>query len=168
MWLVIAAAVALAAQEHAHPTPPAAAPLLDVAKRPIALAAGIGSAHDSIGTTSKEARAFYDQGLAFLHSYWWLEAARSFNQALAHDPTLAIAHAQLSIAYTELNAAAAARESLARAQAREARASDHDRRHIAARVAQAAAETAGAWTSDAQRTLRASLDEALAKYPSDE
>jgi hypothetical protein len=54
--------------------------------------AGIGSAHDAVSTASKQAQAFYDQGLACLHSYVWLEAARSFNQALALDPKLALAH----------------------------------------------------------------------------
>src|SRR5215212_3996193 len=99
MFLVIAAAAAaFAAQPHAHTPPPAAAPLLDVARRPPLVRSGIGAAHDPVGTASKEAQAFYDQGLAYLHSYWWLEAARSFNQALAQDPALAIAHAALSIA----------------------------------------------------------------------
>ena len=56
--------------------------------------------------------ALYDRGLAYLQSYWWLEAARSFNQALSLDPDLAVAQASLSIAYTELNAPGAAGESL--------------------------------------------------------
>ena len=61
--------------------------------------AGIGSAHDPVATASPQAQAFYDQGLAYLHSYVWLEAARSFNQALRLDPKLALAHAGLPIAY---------------------------------------------------------------------
>src|SRR5437762_11957708 len=80
---------------------------LSLAERPVALRSGIGSAHDAVSTTSKEAQAFYDQGLAYLHSYVWLEAARSFNQALRLDLKLALAHLGLTIAYTELNAAAA-------------------------------------------------------------
>src|SRR4051812_448357 len=110
--IVTAWFLVFALQAHAHSAPPAAAELLEVAKRPIALKTGIGVAHDAVGTSSKQAQAFYDQGLAFLHSYWWLEAARSFNQALVHDPKLAAAHAALSLVYTELNAPAAARESL--------------------------------------------------------
>jgi len=54
--------------------------VLDVAKRAIPLRTGIGSAHDTVATTSKQAQAFYDQGLACLHSYVWLEAARSFTR----------------------------------------------------------------------------------------
>src|SRR6266550_8318972 len=91
--------------------------VLDVAKRPVLLRTGIGSAHDTVATTSKPAQAFYDQGLAYLHSYVWLEAARSFNEALRLDPTLAMAHLGLTIAYTELHAAAAAHAALERAVA---------------------------------------------------
>jgi len=100
----------------------------------VPLRTGIGSAHDPVGTRSKDAQAFYDQGLAYLHSYVWLEAARSFNQALKLDSNLAIAHAMLSIAYTELNVPADARAALARATMLAADASEHDRRHIDARI----------------------------------
>ena len=34
------------------------------------------------GRRSPEAQRFYDQGLAYLHNYVWIEAARSFHQAL--------------------------------------------------------------------------------------
>ena len=138
--------------------------ILDFCLRPLPLRQGIGSAHDAVATSSKEAQAFYDQGLAYLHSYVWLEAARSFNQALRLDPNLAIAHAQLAIAYVELNAPEAARNALARAQALAPKASDHDRTHIDARALQMKAE------SDASRlgAYRAALDAALTKYPQDE
>jgi hypothetical protein len=83
MLLLMAAALAVLQGAHAsHPVPPATRDVLDVAKRSVTLRTGIGSAHDSVGTTSKQAQAFYDQGLAYVHSYVWLEAARSFNQAL--------------------------------------------------------------------------------------
>lgn len=167
--LVLLALAALAQQPHEHPAPPpASAALLDVAKRPAPLRTGIGSAHDAVGTESSDAQAVYDRGLAYLHSYWWLEAARSFNEALRRDPKLAIAHAQLSLVYTELNAPAAAKDALARAETLAGGASDHDRRHIEARARTMAAEAAGAWTPDAQRALRSHLDAALAKYPADE
>jgi tetratricopeptide (TPR) repeat protein len=138
---------------------------LEIAARPTTIKAGIGSAHDAVGTKSQEAQRFYDQGLAYLHSYVWLEAARSFNQALRIDPSLAIAHAQLSIAYTELNAPAAAREALERATALEA--SPHDRRHVELRALQMAAEEA---PRDPTKlgAYRAALGEALNAYPHDE
>ena len=118
-----------------------------------------------MSTSSKQAQAFYDQGLAYLHSYVWVEAARSFNQALRLDPKLAMAHLGLSIAYTELNAAPAAHAALDRAKALAA--TDHDRRHVAARALQMAAEDAPA---DAAKLAlyRVALDEALVAFPADE
>jgi tetratricopeptide (TPR) repeat protein len=161
-----AAALAVLQDPHAHTAPPAAASLDEVVKRPVAIRAGIGSAHDQ-GSSLAEAQAFYDQGLAHLHSYVWLEAARSFNQALRLDPKLSMAELGLTVAYTELNAPAAARAALDHARTGAPAASDHVRRHIAVRALQMAAE-------DAPRDLtrlaayRAALDEALAKYPADE
>src|SRR4051794_21969966 len=139
IWLVLAAA--LAQDVHAHPAPVSAV-ALEIAQRAVAIRSGIGTAHDAVSTSSKEAQAFYDQGLAYLHSYVWIEAARSFNQALRIDPKLAMAHAGLTIAYTELNAAAAARAALDRAEALGS--TDHDKAHIAARALQMAAEDAPA------------------------
>src|SRR5436190_23513246 len=50
--------------------------------RPINLRTGIGHAHDPVEGISPEAQTYYDQGLSYLHNYVWIEAARSFNQAL--------------------------------------------------------------------------------------
>jgi tetratricopeptide (TPR) repeat protein len=131
----------------------------------VPLRTGIGSAHDAVSTSSKEAQAFYDQGLAYLHSYVWLEAARSFNQALRIDPAIAMAHLGLTIAYSELNAPPAARAALERARALAA--GDHDRVHIDARALQMAAEDA---RGDAAKlaAYRSALDAALVRYPQDE
>ena len=76
---------------------------LEILERPVPLRPGIGRAHDDVHTTSRDAQALYDQGLAYLHSYVWIEAARSFNAALRLDPRLALAHAGLSVALVELN-----------------------------------------------------------------
>jgi len=143
--------------------------LLDqLAHRPIALRSGIGSAHDSVATSSKDAQTWYDQGLAFLHSYVWLDAARSFNQALRLDPVLAMAYIGLTLSYTELNAAGLARAALEKAQALAPTASDHDRVHIAARVLQMDAESSTGDRSSSLTAYRAALDRALAEYPDDE
>lgn len=131
------------------------------------LRTGIGVAHDAVATASKQAQAFYDQGLAYMHSYVWLEAARSFNQALTLDPNLAIARAELSLAYTELNAPAAAKSALERANALASRANDHDRRHIALRERQMTAEAAPGDTAKLA-AYRQALDEALRQFPQDQ
>ncbi len=150
--------------EHAHAAPSSIV-ALELAKRPVTIRTGIGSAHDPVSTSSRRAQAFYDQGLAYLHSYVWVEAARSFNQALRLDPRLALAQLGLTLAYTELNASPAAHAALDRAKALAA--TDHDRRHVAARALQMAAEDAPA---DAAKLAlyREALDEALVAFPADE
>ena len=152
-WL---AALALTQGAHSHPVPTSVV-AIDLARRPVPLRTGIGAAHDAVSTSSKQAQAFYDQGLAYLHSYVWLEAARSFNQALALDPKLALAHAGLVVAYTELNAPAASKAALERA--RTLAVTDHDKRHVAARGLQAEGKTV---------EYRRALDEALKVFPLDE
>jgi tetratricopeptide (TPR) repeat protein len=164
LFLALTAALAVAQAEHAH-RPPSSATALELAQRPVAMRTGIGSAHDAVGTSSKEAQAFYDQGLAYLHSYVWLEAARSFNQALRIDPKLGMAHLGLTIAYVELNAAPAAREALQRAKALAV--SEHDKQHVEARALQMAAEDAPADTAKLA-AYRSALDAALLKFPNDE
>jgi tetratricopeptide (TPR) repeat protein len=145
------------------------ATLDDLVKRPIPLRAGIGSAHDVVSTSSKDAQAWYDQGLAYLHSYVWLEAARSFNQALRIDPALAMAHVGLTYAYTELSAPAAARAALDRANALQGVASDHDRLHVALRTLQMDAESSEhSRNVPRQIEYRAALDAALARHPDDD
>ena len=138
---------------------------LSLAERPVALRSGIGTAHDAVSTTSKEAQAFYDQGLAYLHSYVWLEAARSFNQSLRIDSKLALAHVGLTVAYTELNAPGDARAALERAQALAVGA--HDRRHVELCALRMAAEAAP--RDEAKlAAYRAALDAAVTAFPQDE
>lgn len=168
-WLL----VVLGLLQNAHAavgsrqSPVASPSIVEIARRPVPLRTGIGPAHDAVSTLSPQAQAFYDQGLAYLHSYVWIEAARSFNQALTLDSRLAVAHAQLSLAYTELNASALAQAALDRAKALSSNANDHDRRHIALRELQAAAERVpGDRTKLA--AYRAALDEALKAFPSDD
>jgi len=161
-WVL--AAVMIGGQAHSLreiPRVPA-----DLLVRPVKPATGIGHAHDAVGTKSKNAQAMYDQGIEYLHSYVWIEAARSFNEALRDDPALAIAHAQLSVALTELNAPADARAEMDRAAALASRADDHDRRHIEARALQMTAEAHPA-DGAALAKYRASLDAALNAFPGD-
>ena len=127
---------------------------------------GIGRAHDEVTTSLPEAQAFYDQGLAYLHSYVWIEAARSFNRALRIDPRLALAHLGLTYVYTELNAPPKAQAALGAARALASSVSDHERRHIEARALQMAAEAAPR-DKTKLAAYRESLDAALRTYPAD-
>ena len=81
-----------------------------ILERPLPLRQGIGKAHEKVTTVSEEAQAYYDQGLAYLHSYVWIEAARSFHQALRLDAELAMAQLGLSYALDELGDPAGAKE----------------------------------------------------------
>src|SRR6266550_3437282 len=74
------------ASPHRMPIIPAA-----MLTRPIDLTAGIGQSHDAVAGIAPQAQAYYDQGLSYLHDYIWIEAARSFNQALRLEPRLALA-----------------------------------------------------------------------------
>ncbi|MEO7156571.1 MAG: hypothetical protein ABI039_03355, partial [Vicinamibacterales bacterium] len=102
----------------------------EVLERPVTIRTGIGTAHDDAGTKSAEAQRFYDQGLAYLQNYVWIEAARSFHQALRSDANLALAQVGLSFAYIELNKPAQARQAITSAQALAAKAGNHIKRHV--------------------------------------
>ncbi|HJQ78968.1 MAG TPA: hypothetical protein VJ828_03390 [Lacipirellulaceae bacterium] len=57
------------AQHAAHVIPTVPQSLLE---RAVPIRSGIGVVHDDAGTKSQEAQAFYDQGLAYLHSFVWI------------------------------------------------------------------------------------------------
>ena len=138
----------------------------ELLERRVAIRSGTGVTHDDARTKSKEAQAFYDQGLAYLHSFVWIEAARSFHEALRHDPSLALAHVGLSYCYVELSKPAQAKQAMAAAQTLAAKSDDHVRRHVEARALQMAAEDAPRDTSKLA-AHRKSLDAAIAAFPND-
>jgi tetratricopeptide (TPR) repeat protein len=159
-----AAALPASAQDHGANRIPDVP--MDLLTRPVTLRAGIGRAHDGVATASADAQKFYDQGLVYLHDYVWIEAARSFNQALRLDPELAMAHVGLSYALAELNKPDAAKAALDRARQLAPSASAHDRLHIEARTAQVAAEAAPADRAKLG-AYRLALDRALEAQPQD-
>ena len=107
-----------------------------VLERPLPIRKGTGAVHEAVTSSSGEAQAFYDQGLTYLHSYVWVEAARSFNQALRLDAKIAMAYVGLSRAYSGLDDLKAARESLERAKALSAAVSVREQRRINIRAKQ--------------------------------
>jgi tetratricopeptide (TPR) repeat protein len=145
---------------HRMPVIPA-----DLLVRPIAIRSGIGVAHDTVATTSPDAQRFYDQGLSYLHNYVWIEAARSFNQAVRLDARSPMAYIGLSLALTGLNQRAAARDAFERARSQPLR-GEHERRHLVVRERQVAAEQAPG-DAGALAAYRAALDEALKQFPED-
>jgi len=133
----------------------------EVLQRPVGLREAVGPLHDAVTTGSKDAQAFYDQGVAYLHSYVWIEAARSFNQSLRADPRLAMAHLGLSRVYSGLDDPLAARAALDEAQARSAGASPRERRRIELRRKQLDAMEDAA-NAEKHLAYKKALDDALA------
>ena len=160
--VALACAVAAGAQDDPHAACAATGWVpREILDRPVGLRPGTGNAHEAVTTGSPEAQALYDQGLNYLHGYVWIEAARSFRQALRVDPKLAMAWLGLSRVYSGLDDAEAARRALAEAQALAAGASPREQRRIALRAKQLEAM---ADLADAARhaAYKKAIDDALA------
>ncbi len=111
----------------------------ELLERPVPLRTGVGNSHEVVTTQSKDAQAFYDQGLNYLESYVWIEASRSFHQALRSDPNLAMAYLGLSRTHSGLDDAAGAEMYFEKAKSLSSGASEREQRRIAIREAQLAA-----------------------------
>lgn len=138
----------------------------EILQRPVTLREGIGKISDPVTTSSPEAQAFYNQGLAYLHSYVWIEAARSCNQALRADPELALAYVCLSRAYSGLEDQAAAQSALENARSLAANLSERERLRVSLRAKQLEA-IGDILNASKHQAYKAALDAALAKYPDD-
>ena len=140
----------------------------EILNRPVSLRQGIGVYHEKVTTSSPLAQKFYDQGAAYIHSYVWIEAARSFHQALRSDPKMAMAYLGLSYAYSPMDYPAA-RAALEQAESLSAAADDRERRRIAIRRAQLDAMAAAGTAEGVAKLLafRQEIDGALAAYPED-
>ena len=137
LCLALACAVSAAAQDDPHAACAAMGWVpREILERPVPLRPGLGNAHERVTTASAEAQQFYDQALDYLHGYVWIEAGRSFNQALRLDPSLAMAYVGLSRVYSGLDDARAARAAVERARALGEKASERERRRIAIRARQ--------------------------------
>jgi tetratricopeptide (TPR) repeat protein len=155
------------AQHEAHDANPVAGLVPEeILERPLSLRQGIGKVHEEVTTTSPEAQAFYDQGLAYLHSFVWIEAARSFHQALRSDPSMAMALLGLSDAYVGLQDFQQAQAAFEKAQSLASKASDreHARLTIRARQLEYLQDSGNLQKYFAYRQ---SVTDALAAHPND-
>jgi tetratricopeptide (TPR) repeat protein len=107
------------------------------ATKPARLVEGYGNVHFPVTTRVAEAQKFFDQGVALMHSFWFYEADRSFEQAARLDPGCAMA--QWGIATSAVNEA---RRDAAVRRAKELapQASARERLYIAAVEARYSAE----------------------------
>lgn len=147
-------------ESHSGPVPE------EILSRPIARRAGAGNAHQKVTTSSPDAQAFYDQGLAYLHSYVWIDAARSFRQALRSDPHLGMAYIGLADAYIGLQDVIAARAACNTAQQFETHMSPAERAWLSIRDLEIAFLESG---SDPARyaPYRQAIDDAIQANPHD-
>ncbi len=60
--------------------------------KPVTMMTGLGDLHHPVSTKIAGAQEFFDQGLRLIYAFNHDEAARSFQQAAALDPKLAIAY----------------------------------------------------------------------------
>ena len=166
--LSIAAATPVSAQDG-HCDAPGQTVDPAILERPTGRRDGIGRSAQKVTTSSPEAQAFSDQGLAFLHSYVWIEAARSFRQALRADPDCAMAWVGLARAEQGMERRNEARAAIARAQALAGRVSERERRYIALRAMQMDAVEPASAEEQARRhaDYKREIELALAADPED-
>lgn len=163
LLLCLAGPLPAAAQSaHDHGTTVAGRIPREIIERAVPIRAGIGKVSHPTSATSRDAQAFYEQGLAYLHSYVWLEAARSFNQAIRIEPGFALAWVGLSRAYTGLEDPKMARETMTHALPG-ATMTEREKRWIDVRVKQldaieAARDQAGARQSAYIKAIDAALE----------
>jgi tetratricopeptide (TPR) repeat protein len=108
----------------------------EILERPLPLRADIGMALERVTTASAQAQAYYNQGLAYLHSYAWINAARSFNEARRLDADLAMASLGLSYALSGIGASRGAQDANQQAQSLASRASPREQLRISLRARQ--------------------------------
>ena len=136
--------------------------------RPIALRKDIGAVHQKVTTSSPDAQAYYDQGLTLLHHYSFIDATRSFRQALRSDPECAMCWMGLARAEQGLERQDATAAAIAKAQALAPKASTREQTFIALRAQQIEAQNAPrAEESEKHAAYKKALDKALASYPDD-
>jgi len=138
----------------------------DVLQLPITLRNNVGHVDDPVTTSVPEAQAFYNQGVACLHNYVWIDAARSFNQALRLDPQLAMAHVGLFRVFINVNDLSAAAEEVRKAQALQTSITDRERGRIEVTAKHLEARQ-DLQNHAKHETYKQALDAALNSHPED-
>src|SRR5262245_27884976 len=106
--------------------------------------------HYRVSTHSPECQAFFDQGLGYLYSYVWMEAARSFETATRHDPECALAWWGLSRALERWGKNDASTKALLKADELKDKASHREQQLILARM-QEKGQAPGVGDSEARK-----------------
>src|SRR5262249_436914 len=127
----VLACPSLLSAQSGHETHMATGPVpRNILELPVGFREGIGKLHEKVSTSSTQAQAFYDQGLAYLHSFVWIQPIRSFHQALRLDPKMGMGFVRLAEAYIGLQDVATARAAFQRATELAPSLSDRERAWI--------------------------------------
>jgi tetratricopeptide (TPR) repeat protein len=135
-------------------------------KRP-RLQDGFGKIHMPITTESANAQAFFDQGLALLHSFWFYEADHSFAEAARLDPECAMA--QWGIAMAAINDTRRD-EAVKRAEALSNKVTERERLYITAVAARYEGQKDAVQNNPflgSTESYRGALRRLVAAYPQD-
>ena len=167
VFLIVAPAFA-----QQPPQKPAAPPTTDTlpitALAPAKLVPNLCVLKYRVSTNSPDCQAFFDQGLGYLYSYVWMEAARSFETATRHDPDCALAWWGLSRALAHWSRGDA-NKALQKANELQGRASDREQLLIKARMQERGLAPGVGGTKDARRTAAIdTIDRLLALYEDDQ
>ncbi|HEY2125361.1 MAG TPA: tetratricopeptide repeat protein [Chthoniobacterales bacterium] len=161
----IGAALATSASP-ATPASPAKAP-------PPELIAGLGNVHHPVSTRSKQAQAFFDQGLNFVYGFNHDGARRSFEEAARLDPKLAMAWWGVALTLgpnynlpVDLEGEKAGYEAVQKAVALQANASEPERAYISA-LAVRYTNDPKADLHQLDRAYREAMGKLSAGYPED-
>jgi Tfp pilus assembly protein PilF len=119
-----------------------------------------------VSTATPECQAFFDQGLSYYYSYVWMEAARSFETAVKHDPNCALAWWGLSKACEKWGKAPYA-PPLKKAQELIGQANEREQRLIKARL-QEKGLIEGIKVENRRKEAVKTLDELLTLHDDDE
>ncbi len=128
---------------------------------------GYGKVNLKVTTGSAEAQAFFNQGLALLHSFWAYEADKSFERAAQLDPECAMA--QWGIAMAAVNDVRRD-QAIKRAKELLAKASDHEKLYISAVEARYLGEKTNVQNNGflgASEPYKQALRKIVALYPQD-
>jgi tetratricopeptide (TPR) repeat protein len=121
-----------------------------------------------VSTTSPECQAFFDQGLGYFYSYVWMEAARSFETALYHDPDCAMAAWGLFRAMERWGRQDGATRALLRADELKGRASPREQMLILASMQEKGQAPGVGDAEGRKKAATATIDNLLAQYDDDE
>lgn len=135
---------------------------------PAKLFPGICLVRYRVSTASSPCQAYFDQGLGYFYSYVWMEAARSFETAIKHDPNCALAWWGLYRALERWGKAEASTKALLKANEFKSHASYREQQLIKASMQEKGHEPGVGNEEARKKAAVATLDNLLALHDDDE